>query len=134
MVLHILKIQIRYQFLLTLQHGGGGYSYCCTSSSYLLHPNLWNLYCFFHKHFLLFWFQISPNRRHHFTAGVRNREESETVEVESSGRFSPRASPNVSTSGRPSSEAGSVENTDLEVISIKTEVSDEFLPGNNKYL
>ncbi|KAJ8301139.1 hypothetical protein KUTeg_020126 [Tegillarca granosa] len=71
--------------------------------------------------------EISPNRRHHFPTGIRNREENETVEVESSGRFSPRASPSVSTSGRPSSEAGSVENTDLEVISIKTEVSDEFL-------
>lgn len=36
--------------------------------------------------------------------------------VESSGRFSPGTSPNVSTSGRPVSETSSVENPDLDIV------------------
>lgn len=46
----------------------------------------------------------------------RGRSSSELFFVESSGRFSPGTSPNVSTSGRPVSETSSVENPDLDIV------------------
>ncbi|XP_062617709.1 zinc finger and BTB domain-containing protein 42-like isoform X1 [Saccostrea cucullata] len=46
----------------------------------------------------------------------KERSSSELFFVESSGRFSPGTSPNVSTSGRPVSETSSVETPDLEIV------------------